>query len=389
MKKSLIALAALAATASFAQSTATIYGTVDVGYQSLNLKGNKVSGINNNGAQTTQIHFKVEEDLGGGLKALFDSETDFNPVQAQGNTGFANSAANATASGAGSWMNSQTLVGVTGSMGELVGGVVNNQQLTAALTGQGLGTGIGSGYGSIIKAAALTSAGATSVVRFDNSIRYVSPAFNGFKVGGYYAAKQTKSNNAVPFSTTLGAYDRSGVQELSAMYNNGPLNAIVSQQTVDYKDVIAPAAASVFSTPVNGTTAASSAKVKMTSVAANYTVGAFTFGAINQTNKDDQATNAVNTSANLLSAKYVTGPHTVNVVTGELKNKIATGTGAGKKSTFTGVGYDYALSKSTSLYARYETLDDQAVTVAALTASGFTETTTKRNRTGLGMWIKF
>ena len=70
MKKTLIALAALAATSAFAQSSVQLYGGLDAGYQALNFKGNKVNGIAGNGASTSALFVKGTEDLGGGFEAL-------------------------------------------------------------------------------------------------------------------------------------------------------------------------------------------------------------------------------------------------------------------------------------------------------------------------------
>lgn len=66
MKKTLIALAALASTAAFAQSTANITGTFGAGYQSY-----KAAGVVNKGLTMTDstISVAVSEDLGGGLRA--------------------------------------------------------------------------------------------------------------------------------------------------------------------------------------------------------------------------------------------------------------------------------------------------------------------------------
>jgi len=92
MKKSLIALAALAATASFAQSTVEIYGGLDIGLGQV--KGGQ-AGLNNtsyivpasqsatglgnvftrNGLTANFIGFRGTEDLGGGMKAFFDLQS--------------------------------------------------------------------------------------------------------------------------------------------------------------------------------------------------------------------------------------------------------------------------------------------------------------------------
>jgi len=74
MKKTLIALATLAATASFAQSTVTLYGAVDAGWTQYKSGAAKVTGLGNSQLGSSLIGFKGEEDLGGGLKAIFKLE---------------------------------------------------------------------------------------------------------------------------------------------------------------------------------------------------------------------------------------------------------------------------------------------------------------------------
>ncbi|MEN9712462.1 MAG: hypothetical protein RLY90_723, partial [Pseudomonadota bacterium] len=56
MKKTLVALAAFAAASSYAG--VTIDGLFDAGYQSNTLQGVRVSGIEGNGAGTSQINFR-------------------------------------------------------------------------------------------------------------------------------------------------------------------------------------------------------------------------------------------------------------------------------------------------------------------------------------------
>jgi predicted porin len=91
MKKSLIALAALSAFAATAQaqSSVTVYGIIDTGYNSIENKtsgtgatskettgvqGN--AGANTGEASSSRLGFRGTEDLGGGLKANFVVETN-------------------------------------------------------------------------------------------------------------------------------------------------------------------------------------------------------------------------------------------------------------------------------------------------------------------------
>jgi predicted porin len=72
MKKSLIAIAVLAATSSaaFAQSNVTIYGILDAGIVSERggVDGNTTK-VTSGAASASRLGFKGTEDLGGGLSA--------------------------------------------------------------------------------------------------------------------------------------------------------------------------------------------------------------------------------------------------------------------------------------------------------------------------------
>jgi len=283
-------------------------------------------------------------------------------------------------------MNSEMKLGLSSAtQGTLDVGTVNNASLTANGTGQPFGTAIGGGYGSIIKTFAGTNISVASSVRAENSIKYTSPAMNGFAAGYYYAAKQTGSNNANVYSTTMGAYDRPGLREWNVAYNQGPLNAIYVKQTVDNNGVVVPGAASytVIGSTATLVTAAGTTLtqvVNLNTLSANYSLDNLTLGATSQTTKSN--TLSINSKGNVVSAKYVMGANTFGAVVGTATNNLT-----GLSSKFTGAGYDYALSKTTNLYARYERLADNAVTVAAVT--GFTESSTTRSRTAFGLRQQF
>ena len=152
MKKSLVALAALAASSAFAQFS--IDGIWDIGYTAIDYKGAaKVSGINGNGSSTSQINLRGKENLGGGLSADFRYETDWTTYNNRGNTGtVSNSVTAGNGGGAASnvnlssWGNGEIRGGIAGGFGRLDAGNVNSAQLTALLVGQPLGTAIGSSF---------------------------------------------------------------------------------------------------------------------------------------------------------------------------------------------------------------------------------------------------
>ena len=113
MKKSLIAIAALAAAgAAAAQSSVTMYGQVNTGYEysktDITIGGvkttTKTTGFQNDRVNTSRLGFKGEEALGNGLSATFALEMGFNA--ADGN--FADSA-----------FNRKATVGLKGAFGEV------------------------------------------------------------------------------------------------------------------------------------------------------------------------------------------------------------------------------------------------------------------------------
>ena len=113
MKKSLIAIAALAAAgAAAAQSSVTMYGQVNTGYEysktDITIGGvkttTKKTGFQNDQVKSSRLGFKGEEALGNGLSATFALEMGFNA--ADGN--FADSA-----------FNRKATVGLKGAFGEV------------------------------------------------------------------------------------------------------------------------------------------------------------------------------------------------------------------------------------------------------------------------------
>jgi len=378
MKKTLVAIAALAAFGAQAQSSVTIDGIMDAGYQAINYKGNSVTGFQGNGSSTSQINFRGTEDLGGGLKANFRVESDWSTVSngfnqgakstplAAATAGSYAAANDGTLNNGGSFGNGELLVGLTGGFGAVHFGAINQNGLTAIALGQPYGTALGGGYGSVIRVNA-----AGSAVREDQSFRYSTPTFAGFAGTFLKSNKQTKAVDSTTvqqtsFSTSLGAYDKQGVQEIGVTYANGPLAANYNTAKFDSKSV------------GTGTTEST-----VNTLAAAYTMGAAKFMFLNQTNKTD--TNSIDTAYTSVAASYTMGQTVLSANVGGLKSKA--GTSNGKKSDIIGLGADYNLSKTTALYARYESIDDKAGVIAA--AATIDGTDTKRTRTALGVRVGF
>jgi predicted porin len=184
MKKTLIALAAVAATSAFAQSTVTLYGVVDAGFT----KGATTTTFTGGGINgTSRLGFKGEEDLGGGLKAVFQVETGLNSGKE-------------TASSIG---DRGAFVGLAGAFGTVTMGssVLSPSFYARAATD----TSTANNYG-IAK-----FGGAT---RLDNSFNYTSPTWNGLTLRASMVQSDDNGGKAA--------------SDVSAVYANGPLTLAAS-----------------------------------------------------------------------------------------------------------------------------------------------------------------
>ena len=204
MKKSLIALAVLAASgAAMAQSSVTLFGIVDTGIGYVNKSneaGDSKYGVYNSGNSTSRIGFRGVEDLGGGLKAGFWLEGEV----------FADNG------GSGLDFKRRSTVQLEGGFGELrigrdqVAGY--NKTSSYDVFGQ---TGIAQFYGwSNWNGSATTDAGG---VRSDNLVSYYTPNFGGFKAGLSYGFDEKTG------SDKSGRYVGGHVA-----YDNGPLSVALS-----------------------------------------------------------------------------------------------------------------------------------------------------------------
>ena len=386
MKKTLVAIAALAAFGAQAQSSVQIDGIFDAGYQSVNYKGNKASGIAQNGSSTSQLNFRGVQDIGGGLKADFRLESDFNAVSTSANTGVAASinttVANSNNGAASNFGNGEVRVGLNkDGIGRVDLGSVNYNTLSTYGGGQPFGTAIGSGFRTMY----VNDTQATSQVRAENAVKLSTATFSGLNATLYKSNKQTKAGTvtastvtglvgqANAFSTSIGAYDQVGTTEAGLNYANGPLAASYSSLKQDWNGVAALGSSSA---------AAGSTKKTVNTSSANYTLGDIKLFALHQTNKTSD--NATNNKATTFSGTYTMGNTVLLAQIGSLKDV------AGNKSKLRGVGADYNLSKTAAVYLRAESIDDVAAEMnAAVTPSQIKGSGTKFTRSAVGLRVAF
>lgn len=226
MKKSLIALAVLAASgAAMAQSSVTVFGVVDEAVSYVN-GGTNWNGINSGGNATSRIGFRGVEDLGGGLKANFWLEAGIAADSGSGNSGYSKGTDTA---GDGLAFKRRSTVGLEGAFGEVRLGRDLTEAYKATsrydVFGQ-VGFGVSRLWADGVLGFAGTKAttspvapavGATGVAltnqRVSNMVTYVSPNISGFKAAVNYGFGEQSGDNSA--NRYVGA---------GLTYDNGPLS---------------------------------------------------------------------------------------------------------------------------------------------------------------------
>lgn len=249
MQKKLIALAVagLAAAPAFAQTNVTIYGVADATFDNVRATstaaaGDKLGSTNRVSTNSSYLGFKGTEDLGNGLKAVFQFESGISSDQATG-----------------TWASRDSFVGLSGGFGTVVAGNLTGptRALGAALDVNAGATGIGANSGLLGKLGgsatktlpglglsgttdangsyAASSCGRSSTctsvfdTRWKNAIAYVSPSFAGVTLTGAYVANENHGFDGASTANTQG-YD------LGVNYNNGPILAGLTYNAVTIRD---------------------------------------------------------------------------------------------------------------------------------------------------------
>jgi len=287
MKKSLIALAvagAFAAPAFAATSNVDAYGILNVAIQDTDVSGSDMQVTDN----VSRIGFKGAEDLGGGMKAVWQIETGLG----NGSDGMGTSAVGTR----------NTFVGLAGDFGTFLMGRHD--------TPYKLGTGPLDIFGDTI--ADYNAGRLDNVQLLDNTndhrspsaIAYVSPTWSGFHFAGAIVA----TNTGIDSGDTVDATSLTGV------YSNGPLFGSLSYQGIEVLN-------------------SDAWKLGLSYAFGDTTVG-FAYENISQ---------AVDRDSWLLNVKHGMGPITLKAQYGQVDQ------GAANMDQLA-LGADYALSKRTTAY---------------------------------------
>jgi predicted porin len=329
-----------AAGAAQAQSSVTLYGVIDAGLgyvSNANANSDHLYGMINGNLSGDRWGLKGQEDLGGGLKAIFQLENGFNVGTGQlakANTEF----------------NRQAFVGLTGD----AWGTVTVGRQYDPLVDMVQGITADNYFGSVFATPGDVDNYDNSL-RVSNAVKYVSPNFAGFQFEGLYA-----------FSGLAGATGQGQTWAGAATYNNGPLALAAGYFYANNPSAGRPVANAdgsiggwnsttsdtLFNSPVNvGYQTAHS--VAIARAAGQYAFGPVTFGASYSNAQYKNDGNSIFTS----KEKYNVGTGFVNFQAtpalllglGYTYMKASGDTSATYHQA--SLGADYSLSKRTDLYA--------------------------------------
>jgi predicted porin len=310
---------------------------LDTSYSSVKVTDKAAVKTMANGQQgTPAINFTGNEDLGGGLKAYFRYEANFDGSDGANGLGAAG----------------EVFVGLQGGFGSIQLGRANTHTLAAQGARTPFGTKVGSGYNSV---------NGTAFTRNADSIKYTSPAFSGITVGFSHALKVAKvdavkaaelvANGSAPTkAVVLGSpevAEKAAWNEIGVFYSAGPVK--VAFTNVQQKNT-----------------------VTQNNLSVQYNLG-FANVMAGMHNEDDKKNAATSKKkGSNIAVSVPMGNTTLMANMGTLD--VAGGRTDDRKITAVGARYD--LSKRTNVYARYVTEKQNKATSAA-------DVTTKTTLLGL------
>lgn len=341
MKKSLIALAVLAASgAAMAQSSVTLFGIVDTNVSYLDGVSNAAGtnteskyGIGTSGNATSRLGFRGVEDLGGGLKAGFHLEGEI-----FGDDGNAS----------GFNFKRRSTVSLAGGFGEVRLGRDQVPSYTKFISydvfGQvGIGQFMGwSNWDGNNQTTANNNNDANGI-RSSNMISYYTPNFSGFTAGLGYGFDEKADTTNSKKGRYVGGY---------VAYDNGPLSVALSYDE---------SSALVLTSP-----AATGADRNRLTLGGSYDLNVVKLNAILQQTKDDVPGGSERkVNAYMLGASAPVGAGEV-----KLQYALYDQKAIDSKAHQISLGYVHNLSKRTAVYGTVAYMDNKDASKLNLSAKG-------------------
>jgi len=406
MKKSLLALAAMGAFAGAAQaqSSVSVYGIYDGGYNSTNTETNTAgviskaitNGFIGGSAASSRLGFRGTEDLGGGRSAVFNLELGFHagdgtvttttnvtsaggvnqePLANQSGTGvrtsfvgIADKALGTVTIGRRTTAIHNHLLGETGIPGNNMTGYLSHENMTG-----------GTGY-------ATNAQIQLNAVRMSNGVYYESPNISGVTARIDYSNDGTTTRSvgtpAVTSQTgnnimNMGFQVRyQGVKNLDLKI--GTHNVKATRGAID-----------AVTTPVTtpGQTATATTDTRITAASAAYTMGNLKAELIHGRNQTMQSNAQISkVVANMIGAEYTLGNIRPYAKYGMGKTETGITGAADADTKGYQLGAQYLMSKRTSLYAAY---GSQEIKVKTSTTANLINNSTKRAEIAAGVLHTF
>ncbi|WP_233857650.1 porin [Paraburkholderia sp. HD33-4] len=324
-----LAVAGLACQA-HAQNSVTLYGVIDTGLMYIHNSGGYSTQVSMTSGSVSGSRFglKGSEDLGGGLKAIFQLENGFNSDNGKLGQG-------------GRMFGRQAFVGLSGdSWGTVTLGRQYDPlvDLIQPVQGDNWLAGFFTSPGDIDNA--------DNSVRFNNAVKWASPKWSGLQLETMYS-----------FGGVAGSLGSGQTYSGAASYSNGALSLAAGYLHIDNGNPSVStrgttSADSIFNSSVNNAYA-SARSINITRAGGNYVIGSVTLGgyySFSQYNPDASSTFTE-------SQKYQVGSlYGVWQIAPALLTELgytymkSSGDSSAKQNQFS-IGADYNLSKRTDMYA--------------------------------------
>lgn len=316
MNKKLIAAAigaaVVAAPSAFAESV--VYGKIhtDVRMNDSSVPNSDNYTVNSN---ASRLGFKGSEDLGNGLKAIYQIEMQFNSDGGAAQVGTAGFSAQRN-----------TFVGLSGDWGTVV---VGKHDTPAKIAFYATGNEV---LGDSILDLNSGVAGVFTEVRANNAIAYVSPSFSGFSMAAAIVPGEETGANS---SNNLADHASFGV-----MYSGFGLKAGVGYEILDDQAL-----------------AGTGDDQEMIQAGASYTFNNFSVGAQYESDDNRGAVTNAEYEAWALTAKAKFGNNAVSAIytTSETQNAVGATT---SDTDGWGLAAEHNFSKRTKVYVAYATEDE-------------------------------
>jgi predicted porin len=344
MKKSLIALAVLASFAGVAsaQSSVTLFGVVDATFAHGSGSVSNKTQLTNSGYNSSRLGFRGTEDLGGGMSASFWLEAGVNNDDGQGAATNSNNQASgagaAVAGRQGLTFNRRSTVSLAGSFGEFRFGRDYTPQFWNLTVFDPFGT---NGVGTTQTLNSIITG--VTAVRASNSLGYFLPGNLGGFYGQvqYYMGENNSNCTAVGVPAGCGGPDKDGNgYGLRFGFANGPFNVALALSRTKY----------------------AAGDVQQNNIAGQWDFGVAKLMGEYSSDKNEAVTSGKG-KGYLIGGLIPVGAGEIRLAYSRYKVELAASEPTSKKYA---LGYDYNLSKRTTLYATYAHVANSGGAASAL-----------------------